>query len=364
MLILGSKSKARYQLLRLYNAEIEQINADIDESFDNNLSVEENVMAVAMQKAQALMPQIKANDILVCADTVCLCDNKVLTKPKDYEEAFKMIQSFSSNQVKVITGVYLYFDNQHHNFYDETIINFEKINGQEITKYLYENPEYKYIAGALSIEKISKYVDYTYKGSYSNIIGLPMERISALLYDYHLLDQIDYTTKEIDLINIYRSSVRVLPKKDNKIYLLKGYTFDLKETYYMSIGGGYHYFEDKVEMLCKEANEEGGLSLENIKPLINIAEYNSLDRFIAYNKLTLHAYYSADITKIGQPSYVEYENELLLGIEAFELEQAMQILVDQYLYFQAKPYPIAIITTCDLKAVETLITQEKWHAKN
>lgn len=79
MLILGSKSKVRYQLLRLYNAEIKVMQADIDESFVKGKTIEENVKYLAYRKAQALIPKIDINnDILICADTVVVVNGKVL----------------------------------------------------------------------------------------------------------------------------------------------------------------------------------------------------------------------------------------------------------------------------------------------
>ena len=68
MLILGSQSKARYKLLRLYNAEIAVISADIDESFDNDLSNYDNVKLLAKKKAEAILSKNDINDnILICA---------------------------------------------------------------------------------------------------------------------------------------------------------------------------------------------------------------------------------------------------------------------------------------------------------
>ncbi|WP_423363879.1 membrane dipeptidase [Mycoplasma sp. P36-A1] len=354
MLVLGSKSKARYQLLRLYNAEITQISCEIDESFDENESIEQNIMNVAYKKAQKLFNQVSKEDILICADTICINNKKILTKPKNFEEAFSIIKSYSNQIVEVISGVYIQTPIEHQNFYEKSYIKFSTISDENIIKYLYENPDYMNVAGALSIETISKYVNISIQGSYSNIVGLPMERISKMLYDHNLLNNIDYSTKEIDNINIYRSSVRVLPIKNEKIYLLKGYTTDLKETFYTTIGGGYHIFEDKIESLKKEAQEEGGLTLSNINPIINVAEYNSLNRFIPYNKLTLHSYYEAKIENIGKPSYVEYENELLIGIESFSIKEAKNIFIEQYMYFKNKPYPVSIISQCDLQAVLSL----------
>ena len=364
MLILGSNSTARYELLRMYNAEITVMSANIDETFDDNLSVESNVTQVAYKKAKALKPLINEEDILICADTVCVCNNKVLTKPQSYEEAFAMFMEYSNNEVEIITGVNLIFDNKEYTFSETSTITFPEISEQLINRYLEEVTNYQKVAGAICIEKLNKYLEYTYSGSYSNIIGLPMEIISELLFDRNILNYIDYETPELSPIGIYRSSIRVLPIKDDKVYLLQCYTSDKKELFYLSIGGGYNYFDDKEESLRKESKEEAGFVLSDIQFLINAAEYNRNEKeLMRYNKLTTHAYYSAEIVYVGHPEYVEYENELIIGAHGFDIEEAKEMLERQHAYFIDKPYPVKLISLCDLEALKHLDELKKGRKK-
>jgi septum formation protein len=351
MLILASKSKARYELLKIYNAEIKVIEANIDESFESDLSVEDNLQRIAYLKAQTIknIYPLTCHDVLIAADTICLNNDQVLFKPNDYVEAFQMLKSYSQAEVRVITGVYLEFDNKQYNFFEDSTITFDKITDEQIKKYL-DNNNYLSVAGALAIEKIKDYCEYTINGSLSNVIGLPMEIISELLFDRYILENFDYTLNKLDYIDYYRSSVRVLAYQNKHYYLLKCYTFDKKETFYLTIGGGYNYFEDKIESLKKEALEEAGLELSAINKIANVIEYSHNKRIINYNKLTTHAYYHAEITNISEPSYVEYESELIIGIETFIIDDAIKILEKQYMYFHDLEYPIANMTECDLFA--------------
>lgn len=352
MIILGSQSKARYQLLRMYNAEIKVIVSDIDETFNTSLSIEENLKLVAYKKAQAILDNYDLKDnIIVCADTIVLLGDEILLKPTSYIDAFNMIKKLSNKSIRVLSGVYLKFNDEEHNFCEESTISFSSINENTIKEYLNNTNNYLEISGALDIDKIKEYIDYTYTGSYTNIIGLPMERISSILYD-DTVSNIEYSSKTLDNITIYRSSVRNIIFEENDIYLLKGYTFDKKHTYYTSVGGGYHFFEDKIDIIKKETIEESGLIVDDLKEIIIIKEYTHLNGYIPYNKLTLHSYFISKVIDKTNNNYIEYEIDLIIGIEKFSIEQAIKLIKDQYQYFKDLEYPIKVISECDLKALE------------
>ena len=362
MLILGSQSKVRYQLLRLYNAEIKVMVANIDETFNENLGIKENVKLIAKRKADNILESIKLDDdILVCADTVVIVNGKYFTKPNDFDEAYAMVKSFSCNQVQVVTGVYLQYLDVVENFFEVSTITFPELTKETILNYLNDNDNCLEIAGALAIEKIGAYVDFNIEGSVSNVMGLPMETISQLLSDNNS-DNVLYTTNKIDPINIYRSSVRCVIIENDQVILLNGYTFDLKDTFLMTIGGGYHCFEDKPTIMKKEAIEEGGLLLDNLRYLGQMKEYTKQQRYINYNKLTLHTYYLADVVDYTCSHYVEYEKKLLIGLERFSLNEAISRLEKQVAYYKAKSSQIEQMTSCDLQAL--MIVRDQYLLKS
>lgn len=187
MIILGSQSEARFKLLSSCNTEIKVVEANIDEEYDESKSVYENVVNIAKDKADHIIKNYNDvydinNKILICADTVVLHNSKVLFKPKSYQEAFEMIESYSNTKVEVVTGVYLKYQSEIHSFYDVSYVEFPYIDRGIIDSYLSENDFLK-ISGGLDIDTINKYFDYNIIGSYSNIIGLPMEKISKILAD-------------------------------------------------------------------------------------------------------------------------------------------------------------------------------------
>ncbi|MEG0283883.1 MAG: Maf family protein [Erysipelotrichales bacterium] len=349
MIILGSQSKARLELIKLYNAEIEVRVSDTKEEYNNSLSLEDNMKNIAKEKAMNLKKDIDFNDALICADTLVVLDNEILGKPKNYGEAFNMIKSYSNKSVDVITGVYLCYQNKEYNFCETSTIHFDEVQDYKIKSYLDENNDYLNIAGALDIDVIDKYVKYSFEGSYSNIIGLPLETISEILSDK--LNDTSISTPIYDYVDVYRSSVRSIIVKDNKIGLLKGYTFDKEHTFYMSVGGGYHTFEDKEDILEKEIEEEAGLKVNNVRHLIDAQEYTYNKRYIDFIKKTYHSYYVADAYKEVDTHYIGYEEELLLGVEYFDINEALVILLEQLKEYAKLSYPVFNMTYCDLKAM-------------
>lgn len=356
MLILGSQSKARYQLLRAYNAEIEVRTTTVDETFLTDLSIEDNVKRTAKLKAEAIIKTgLQSDDILICADTVVVVNQQILYKPTDYQEALEMIAMFSENKVEIITGVYLSFAKNVYNFSEKSTVCFEKITPKQAQRYLDKTPYYKNISGALDINTIHEYTSYTYEGSFSNIIGLPMETISNYLYDAKALKTVEFSTEKIEPINIYRSSVRTFIKKAEQILLLKAYTYDKKYTFYMSIGGGYHNFENREEVIKKEAQEEAGALISNLQYLTSTLEYVSLERYYPYVKQTVHSYYLSEYKDELPITYIEYEQELILGVEMVSLEKALELYQNQLTTFkELLAYPAYQMAECDLYALNKL----------
>ncbi len=352
MIILGSQSVARKNLIKIYNSEIDIIEANIDEKYDNNKSIYENVVDIATQKAEYILNKYNnthnLNDkILLCADTVVLNNGAVLFKPNSYDEAYNAIKSYSNEKVEVVTGVYLKYKDEIHQFYDSSYVSFSNIDESNIDSYLSEN-DYLSISGGLDINTINKYFEYEIIGSYSNIIGLPLEKITTILsesFDYNIDKHID----------VFRATVRTFPKLNDKYYLLKCYTLDKKHIAYCSIGGGYHKFDDKIETIKKEALEEGGFIIDNINFIGNANEFASLKRFIQYNKLTHHVYYSSDVIGFGDVNYIDYENDVILGVEAFTRDELINLLEKQVEYFKPLTnYPFYQASMIDLEMVKRL----------
>lgn len=204
-MILGSSSKQRKKIMSMLFDDFDVYVSTCDEVFDDKKSVYENVKQIALDKCYSIIQNenIK-NDTIVCCDTVCYLDGKVLLKPKSYDEAFTMIKSYNDKEQEVISGVCVLTikDGVVVNTYSDTIvsrISFYNLTDEKIHTWL-ETGFYIHSAGGLMIEKLSGLFDMEIDGSYSNIIGLPLEDLQR----YFETTDINYNKVDGDNIHLIK----------------------------------------------------------------------------------------------------------------------------------------------------------------
>jgi septum formation protein len=176
---LGSQSPRRKQLLEMMDIKFEALpHLETDENFPDNLKEYEIAEYLAQIKAQHYSSFLKNNnEIIITADTIVWINNIVLSKPKNYDEAFDMLKTLSGKMHTVFTGVCLKSLECIHTFSDKTDVYFKKLNDDEIHYYLSNYKPYdkagSYGAqewiGLIAIEKIN--------GSYFNVMGLPVNKL-------------------------------------------------------------------------------------------------------------------------------------------------------------------------------------------
>lgn len=179
-IILSSNSPRRKELLAGLDLRFEvRVIPDIDESYPEELPVKETAEYIAVKKAEAYRAVMQNNDLVLTADTVVILGDKVLGKPADLDEARAMLRMLSGQTHQVITGVCLTTkDNQRH-FSVTTDVTFDNLSEDEINYYV---EHYKPLdkAGAYGIQEWIGHVGVTsIKGSYFNVMGLPVQRIYA-----------------------------------------------------------------------------------------------------------------------------------------------------------------------------------------
>ncbi len=175
-IILFSKSPRRQELMKLMGLNFKVITKDVDESYPEHLSPTEVAEYIASKKAKAFDNEIN-NEILITADTIVAVDNEILGKPVDAADAFRMIKLLSGRAHDVHTGVALL--HQHHviSFVDTTVVHFRELSDAEINFYI-ENYKPYDKAGAYGIQEWIGLVAVTrLEGSYTNVMGLPTERV-------------------------------------------------------------------------------------------------------------------------------------------------------------------------------------------
>ncbi len=176
--VLASNSPRRKELLGGLGIGYEvKTMPDIDESYPDGLSMEEVPVYIARSKADAYRPLMQPDELIITADTIVWLDGVVMGKPKDEEEACDMLRRLSGQTHQVVTGVCLTTIDRQQSFATVTDVTFDRLTEEEITHYVscYQ-PMDK--AGAYGIQEWIGYVGVrSIKGSYFNVVGLPIQRL-------------------------------------------------------------------------------------------------------------------------------------------------------------------------------------------
>ncbi|MBY8961948.1 septum formation protein Maf [Flavobacterium sp. D11R37] len=175
--VLASGSPRRQQFLRELNIEFEIRLKEVEEVYPDHLKGEEITDYLAELKAAALQETLSENEILITSDTIVWHNDKALGKPKDYDDAFAMLQSLSGNTHKVITSVSIKSFEKSVTFNETTEVTFNRLTDEEI-KYYLDNYKPFDKAGAYGIQEWIGLVAITViKGSYANVVGMPVDKV-------------------------------------------------------------------------------------------------------------------------------------------------------------------------------------------
>lgn len=176
-LILASRSPRRQQLLRELGLKFDVVIKEYEEIYPESLSGEEIARFVAHEKAASFKDDISDNEIVIAADTIVWCNNKVLGKPLDHDDATRILKEISGNTHEVITGVSLRSQTKELTFSESAKVTFETLTEEEISYYIDEYEPYDK-AGAYGIQEWIGIIACSHiDGSYFNVVGLPVQRL-------------------------------------------------------------------------------------------------------------------------------------------------------------------------------------------
>lgn len=184
-IVLASNSPRRKELLAGIDVAYEvRTLPDIDESYPESLPHEEVAEFLARKKADAYLHTLKADELLITADTIVLLDGTILGKPADKNEAFRMLRVLAGRQHRVITGVCLTTHVKQQSFSDMATVTFAALSDEEISYYVSRyDPLDK--AGAYGVQEWIGYVAVEkIEGSYFNVMGLPIHRVYRALKQF------------------------------------------------------------------------------------------------------------------------------------------------------------------------------------
>ena len=177
-LILASQSPRRRELLGLFRIPFVIRAADIDEAMDPNQSAFDEVARVSRLKAMAVSRE--TGDVVIAADTIVVCQGKVLGKPRDAEDAVSMLKLLSGRDHQVMTGMTVLRDDRILSHTEVTDIHFRKLTDAEIRAYV-ASGEPMDKAGSYGIQGGAALFCEKMSGDYYNVVGLPVCKLGMML---------------------------------------------------------------------------------------------------------------------------------------------------------------------------------------
>jgi septum formation protein len=180
-IILASQSPRRKQLLEWAEVPFEIIVKETDESYPDDLSVEEIAVHIARNKALAVQQSNAISIPILAADTIVVLNNRVIGKPKDRTDAINILTDLSGQKHQVITGVVIRHNNKEVAFADKTEVKFHALTKEQIEFYIDKYKPYDK-AGAYAIQEwIGVIGIQSINGDFYNVMGLPVSRVIKAL---------------------------------------------------------------------------------------------------------------------------------------------------------------------------------------
>ena len=177
-LILASASPRRKALLSLFGIPFTVRAADIDETMDPEKPPFNEVARVSRSKALAVSRG--EEDVVIAADTIVVCQGKVLGKPHSEAEAAEMLRALSGRSHRVLTGVTVMGSEGTMTHCEETEVYFRPLTEEEIQWYV-GTGEPMDKAGAYGIQGYAAMFIEKIHGDYYNVMGLPVCRVGLML---------------------------------------------------------------------------------------------------------------------------------------------------------------------------------------
>jgi len=184
-LILASSSPRRKEILKQVQPQFDIITREVDETVEALLAPEEQVMTLAIRKAEAVAKD-NVDAYVIGADTLVFYQDEALGKPKSYDEAKQMLTLLSGNTHFVYTGTCIFHENKKQVFYEKTKVTFWELTEKEIEDYIRTGEPFDK-AGSYGIQGYGATLVKEIHGDYFSVVGLPIAKL------YRTLTQMGFT---------------------------------------------------------------------------------------------------------------------------------------------------------------------------
>lgn len=186
-IILASQSPRRRELLDLIKIKYEVIPSNEDETFEEGLSIEEQSKRLAYIKAKSVFNKTEGDRIVIGSDTMVIYNNKVYEKPKDVEDARRMINDLKNQKHQVITSLCVLISkgNEYKEYidYDIAEVYLKDISEDDIEKWINEGSPLDKAGAYAAQTEFAVHVDKIV-GNYSTIVGLPVHKLYDVIKEY------------------------------------------------------------------------------------------------------------------------------------------------------------------------------------
>ena len=181
-IILASKSPRRQELLRGMGVDFSIMTKETAERFPSEMPLDEVPKYLSLQKSLAFTEdELPADYLLITSDTVVICEGEILGKPKDREDAARMLRLLSGKTHHVVTGVTVRSAEKTESFAVRSNVTFAQLDDEEIDYYIEHCKPFDK-AGAYGIQEWIGYVGISgLEGSFYNVMGLPTRKLYGVL---------------------------------------------------------------------------------------------------------------------------------------------------------------------------------------
>ena len=181
-IILASKSPRRQELLHGMGVDFSIQTKEIPEDYPAEMPLDKVPEYLSLQKSLAFSDdELPADYLLITSDTVVICEGEILGKPKDHDDAVRMLQLLSGKTHHVVTGVTVRSATKTETFSVNSQVTFATLDADEIDYYI-EHCQPFDKAGAYGIQEWIGYVGISgLEGSFYNVMGLPTRKLYQCL---------------------------------------------------------------------------------------------------------------------------------------------------------------------------------------
>lgn len=181
-LLLASQSPRRRELLAQIGVPLDTLSVEVDESLHDGESPQDYVARLALAKARAGY-EVGGRGPVLGSDTTVVCDHHILGKPRDEADCVATLMRLSGRSHQVLTAVALVEGEQHAVRVVETEVVFRDLSEAECRRY-WATGEPRDKAGSYGIQGLAAVFVSAINGSYSNVVGLPLQETAAMLAEF------------------------------------------------------------------------------------------------------------------------------------------------------------------------------------